>query len=512
MPDIEINSAQILAELNKINNGVKAVESLITSSNNANKASYNSLRAGIAGETAATMQNTVSKTANSAATALNTTAVNAQTMSTVMNNAALTQASTNLMLYNAQILTATANLGLYKTAWDAVTMSINNNTMALTMNTATMLQNMTSIMQHTAVTALATMTKDLQSASLNANTVEFEANTAGIDLNSLSTMLNTALRNVDIQTLVTHGEQLAKDNEALTTNAKYMLLSALANAANGLSLFFVNSQLKKQIDNLKNSTAGLKENSKTMLINIIANLGNLLATWLVNKQGAKNVQTVQAQTRAQNAYNGALAAAAILQNPLVGAATVAGAALAQGLISGQKTEAIEIEMGSAGASQTRDISMTETLSSTKISGSDSSGGSFGGSIIGQDLFMTDTETESTGSTLIKGFAQMSTTPKMASGGVVTRPTLALIGEGRYDEAVIPLGNSPQMRNLKDDIANAVVQALMALGQTKNSGNGANSSKEIVLNVDGRKLARILLPKLIDEQKKNSGLKVVGSNV
>ena len=34
---------------------------------------------------------------------------------------------------------------------------------------------------------------------------------------------------------------------------------------------------------------------------------------------------------------------------------------------------------------------------------------------------------------------------MASGGVVTSPTRALIGEGRYDEAVVPLGNSPQMR-------------------------------------------------------------------
>lgn len=44
---------------------------------------------------------------------------------------------------------------------------------------------------------------------------------------------------------------------------------------------------------------------------------------------------------------------------------------------------------------------------------------------------------------------------MATGGVVTSPTYALIGEGRYDEAVIPLGNSPQMRELVDEIADAV---------------------------------------------------------
>ena len=44
---------------------------------------------------------------------------------------------------------------------------------------------------------------------------------------------------------------------------------------------------------------------------------------------------------------------------------------------------------------------------------------------------------------------------LASGGVVTSPTYAMVGEGRYDEAVIPLGNSPQMQDLVSQIANAV---------------------------------------------------------
>lgn len=43
---------------------------------------------------------------------------------------------------------------------------------------------------------------------------------------------------------------------------------------------------------------------------------------------------------------------------------------------------------------------------------------------------------------------------LADGGVVTGPTQALIGEGRYDEAVIPLGNSPQMQDLIDRITDA----------------------------------------------------------
>lgn len=45
--------------------------------------------------------------------------------------------------------------------------------------------------------------------------------------------------------------------------------------------------------------------------------------------------------------------------------------------------------------------------------------------------------------------------KMATGGVVTGPTYALIGEGRYPEAVVPLGNSPQMQDLVQQIADAI---------------------------------------------------------
>lgn len=44
---------------------------------------------------------------------------------------------------------------------------------------------------------------------------------------------------------------------------------------------------------------------------------------------------------------------------------------------------------------------------------------------------------------------------MATGGVATSPTNALIGEGRYDEAVVPLGNSPQMRQFADSVADRV---------------------------------------------------------
>lgn len=45
----------------------------------------------------------------------------------------------------------------------------------------------------------------------------------------------------------------------------------------------------------------------------------------------------------------------------------------------------------------------------------------------------------------------------ATGGVVTQPTMALIGEGRYSEAVIPLGNSPQMSQLLNQFAQIASQ-------------------------------------------------------
>lgn len=46
-------------------------------------------------------------------------------------------------------------------------------------------------------------------------------------------------------------------------------------------------------------------------------------------------------------------------------------------------------------------------------------------------------------------------PELASGGVVSSPTYAMVGEGAYSEAVIPLDDSPQMQDLIQKIADAV---------------------------------------------------------
>lgn len=46
-------------------------------------------------------------------------------------------------------------------------------------------------------------------------------------------------------------------------------------------------------------------------------------------------------------------------------------------------------------------------------------------------------------------------PAFATGGVVTGPTVGLLGEAGKDEAVIPLDNSPQMRNFISEIVAAI---------------------------------------------------------
>lgn len=91
---------------------------------------------------------------------------------------------------------------------------------------------------------------------------------------------------------------------------------------------------------------------------------------------------------------------------------------------------------------------------------------------------------------------------MATGGVVSAPTVALVGEGRYPEAVVPLGSSPQFASMKTDIANAVLQGMMAANaSTRNRSRDSSSNNEIVLNVDGTRLAMVMLPRLNKEQSR-----------
>ena len=90
-------------------------------------------------------------------------------------------------------------------------------------------------------------------------------------------------------------------------------------------------------------------------------------------------------------------------------------------------------------------------------------------------------------------AKANSTPMLANGAVATGPTFALIGEGQYDEAVVPLGNSPQFERMKQDIAEEVTQRSFG----GRAGQASGRSVPVVLNVNGRELARALLPDLGD---------------
>ena len=84
------------------------------------------------------------------------------------------------------------------------------------------------------------------------------------------------------------------------------------------------------------------------------------------------------------------------------------------------------------------------------------------------------------------------TVAMATGGVVSAPTLAMVGEGKYPEAVVPLGQSPQFTSMKQGIAEEVVSLIGPRNNTRND-------RPVVLNIDGQTLARALWPDLIDTQ-------------
>lgn len=72
--------------------------------------------------------------------------------------------------------------------------------------------------------------------------------------------------------------------------------------------------------------------------------------------------------------------------------------------------------------------------------------------------------------------ETKTVPAAAHGAVVKSATVTMVGEGKYSEAIVPLGNSPEFTTMKQDITNAV---LAGLGQTRMSGQPIN----VIVNVD-----------------------------
>lgn len=82
-------------------------------------------------------------------------------------------------------------------------------------------------------------------------------------------------------------------------------------------------------------------------------------------------------------------------------------------------------------------------------------------------------------------------PKLARGGLVSKPTLSLIGEAGK-EAVLPLEhNTGWMDGIKDIIINAILAAhrMTEIGQRNTQSQ--SQVKDLVFNIDGKTFARII---------------------
>ncbi len=93
-----------------------------------------------------------------------------------------------------------------------------------------------------------------------------------------------------------------------------------------------------------------------------------------------------------------------------------------------------------------------------------------------------------------GFPRIPSIPMLAEGGIVTGPTLAVVGEAG-PEAVIPLSRG----GFAGDLAEAVGQAVFsAVRQALQGSSRGTDREEIVLQLDGQRLARLLLPAITRE--------------
>ena len=102
-------------------------------------------------------------------------------------------------------------------------------------------------------------------------------------------------------------------------------------------------------------------------------------------------------------------------------------------------------------------------------------------------------------------------PMLAKGGIVTGPTLAMVGE-RGPEAVIPLSaGGGFIDTLADAIERGSYAGTVAGIRVAGAGGGGRSEQqEVVLRIDSTTLARLILPALIKEgQRQGFDLAVRG---
>ena len=95
-------------------------------------------------------------------------------------------------------------------------------------------------------------------------------------------------------------------------------------------------------------------------------------------------------------------------------------------------------------------------------------------------------------------------PMLAEGGVITAPTLAMVGEGSQNEAVVPLDD------FKRDIAAIVASAVAnTMAQMANNNDNNSGNTEIIVNVGDEKLCDKII-KNINRRSRNNGKCVINT--
>ncbi len=96
-----------------------------------------------------------------------------------------------------------------------------------------------------------------------------------------------------------------------------------------------------------------------------------------------------------------------------------------------------------------------------------------------------------------GVPKIPDIPMLARGGIVDQPTLAMIGE-QGKEAVVPLENTAFVDTLASAVGSAVMAAMQMVEQ---QSSGSGQSGDIVIQVEGTTIARVINPFLEREQQR-----------
>lgn len=105
-----------------------------------------------------------------------------------------------------------------------------------------------------------------------------------------------------------------------------------------------------------------------------------------------------------------------------------------------------------------------------------------------------------------GVPKIPEIPKLARGGIVDSPTLAMIGEAGK-EAIVPLENTSFVEAIRDAVASGVGNVMLSIMQFA-GGNQDGRSGDIVFQIDGTTFARIINPYLIRENQRIGNIVIV----